>query len=487
MAFLLLRRVLPAALAAYILFIFGLSRVGVLGPDEPRYAAIGREMAWTGDFITPRLWGEPWFEKPALLYWLIAGGFRAGLDDDLAPRLPVALLSLAFLVFFYLRLRGWLDETRAWLAAMILGTSAGWVAISQVGITDIPLAVFFSAAMLCGLELLEAGGSLPGRSVAVGALLGLAVLSKGLVPLALGIPFFVWIVWRRRWLDVLVIAMSALVVAGPWYTLCYLRNGWAFIDEFFVKHHFGRFSSAALQHVQPWWYYVPVLLGLMFPWGPLLVHVSQAGRDVRLRLFFLWFAWGFVFFSLSTNKLPAYLLPLLPALAVVLASSKPSRWVIALCGLTFAILPVVSEVLPPALVMGLSRVSIPHVLPVWIVGFVLAISALAFVLPREPALKIIGVAAVFGVVYLKLAMYPRLDPAASARPLWRALAPHRQQVCVEDIHRAWLYGLNYYAIAPLPACENGNYPIRLVPGEGGRPVVARPVEARKFPSGPQIW
>ena len=87
-----------AALTAIVYFT-GLT-IPLLGPDEPRYAAIGREMARSGDWITPRLWGEAWFEKPALLYWMTATAFRAGLGEDLAPRLPVAILSVVFLVFF---------------------------------------------------------------------------------------------------------------------------------------------------------------------------------------------------------------------------------------------------------------------------------------------------------------------------------------------------------------------------------------------------
>src|SRR5215469_6869815 len=86
---------------AYFLYFFGLTAAGMIGPDEPRYASIGREMAHSGDWITPRLWGEPWFEKPALLYWIEGAAFRLGLNEDLAPRLPVALASVAFLIFFY--------------------------------------------------------------------------------------------------------------------------------------------------------------------------------------------------------------------------------------------------------------------------------------------------------------------------------------------------------------------------------------------------
>ena len=86
---------------AYLLYFYHLSAVGMIPPDEPRYASIGREMARSGDWITPRLWGEVWFEKPALLYWMIGGAFRMGLGPDLAPRLPIALTAVAFLAFFW--------------------------------------------------------------------------------------------------------------------------------------------------------------------------------------------------------------------------------------------------------------------------------------------------------------------------------------------------------------------------------------------------
>lgn len=94
-----LRRYLPLLTVAFgiaCFYLYDLNGVGVLGPDEPRYAAIGRAMAQTGDFVTPKLWGSPWFEKPPLLYWMTAAGTKAGLNAELSARLPVALLSLFF-------------------------------------------------------------------------------------------------------------------------------------------------------------------------------------------------------------------------------------------------------------------------------------------------------------------------------------------------------------------------------------------------------
>ena len=144
------------------LYLTGLTRMGMYSADEPRYADIGRAMAQSGDWITPRLSGQPWFEKPALLYWMTATGFKLGLGTDLAPRLPVALLSVAFLVFFWWRLRQIFDESAATCSAAILATSAGWLAYSHVAVTDLPLAAFFSAAVILsipGLDRFDTPGS----------------------------------------------------------------------------------------------------------------------------------------------------------------------------------------------------------------------------------------------------------------------------------------------------------------------------------------
>ncbi|MGB9606551.1 MAG: ArnT family glycosyltransferase, partial [Bryobacteraceae bacterium] len=169
----------PVALCA-VLYLTALDAAGLLGPDEPRYAWIAREMARTGDWVTPKLWGQPWFEKPPLTYWMMALAFRCGLGDDLAPRLPVALASLLFLASYRHALAREFGPRAATFATLILGTSAGWLAYSRIGVTDIPLAVTFSGAMLAALPWLARGDRrlLP----LAAALLGLAVLAKGLVP-----------------------------------------------------------------------------------------------------------------------------------------------------------------------------------------------------------------------------------------------------------------------------------------------------------------
>ena len=231
----------------YFLFFFALGHVGLLGPDEPRYAAIGREMARSGDWITPRLWGEPWFEKPALLYWLTGLAFRAGLSADLAPRLPVAIIGVAFLIFYYATLRREFGERAAWFATAILGTSAAWLGFSAIAVTDLPMSAAFSGAMLVLVgQVHDLPPDRAGRGPAplwAGAFLGIAVLAKGLVPLVLALPAL-WIARKHLWKSLI----ACVAVALPWYLLCTLRNGNAFLTEFFWKHHFERFTSGALMH-----------------------------------------------------------------------------------------------------------------------------------------------------------------------------------------------------------------------------------------------
>ena len=308
-----------AALALVVLFLAWPGAFGLFGPDEPRYASIARHMAESRDWVSPVLDGKPWLEKPALLYWLGAVGFKLGLGPEAAVRLPLGLLSAGFLVWF-----GWM--VGSWQRAVMLGTCAGWIAYSNIAVTDVPLAVFFAAGMILALEWVETGRG----AWWVGACFGAAILAKGLVPVVLAVPLVWFARWRwRAWWKVVV---AAVVVAGPWYWMVTARHGWAFINEFFIEHHFSRFSSGDLQHVQPFWFYGPILVGLLLPWAPLLWK-----GEWRERTFYVaWLVFGFVFFSASKNKLPGYLLPLLPAAVMVMRVPGP-RYLAGAAGLMVAL------------------------------------------------------------------------------------------------------------------------------------------------------
>ncbi len=452
---------------AYIVYFYGLSATGMIGPDEPRYAFISRAMAQSGDWITPRLWGTPWFEKPALLYWMEAAAFRAGLPDGLAPRVPVAVLAVAFLGFYWWFLSREIGCRAAWTAVLILGTSGLWIGYSQAGVTDIPLTAAYSAAMLLALPWVAKRDCrwLPASS----AMFGLAVLAKGLVPLPLAVPL---VLGRhvRDWLRPRVI-LPFFVVALPWYVLCYLRNGWPFIHELFVVHTFSRVTSSGLMHVQPWWFYFPILLAALLPWTPLLAlgPARDNLRDRRSLFLLLWALCVLVMFSIALNKLPGYILPAMPALAALIAlrleDAGPARWPLAACGLLTVAFPIAAQVLPVALLSGLSRAPRPHFEISWLAGIVAGI--VAWELDRRgrrlAAVAAIAAAAGLGVWELKYRTAPTIDASVSARALWQQAAPHRGQLCTGNVKRDWKYGLAYYAGELLPDCEAEPQPWEVVP------------------------
>ena len=455
-----------------MVYLSSLGRVGFLGPDEPRYASIGREMAHSGDWVTPRLDGSPWFEKSPLLYWMTGVGHKLHLAfsgiDEWAARLPLALASLAFLWFFHRTLAREFSPRLALAATGILATSAGWVAYTFVSVTDLPMSAALGAAMLIGVF---GPSAIPSRArqttvlgIWAGVFLGLAVLAKGFVPMVLIAP--VLLVARRMRVAMLT---SCIVVAAPWYVLCYLRNGPVFWNEFFWKHHVDRFLHPTLDHPQPFWYYVPVLLAGLFPWTLLagLLFRPKTYRDDRIRFLVLWLVFGLVFFSAAQNKLPGYVLPLLPVLAIVLAfaldKTPVAGWWIGACTMLLIATPAIAALLPDALPSGITSAhfSIGRVARGW--PFALAAGAvfwLAWLAKEQPgkrqqAMIVAALASLGAIAYLKFAALPVLDQRYSVRAFWRT---HAQQleaadICVKDVRREWVYGLNYYAGRPLPECS----------------------------------
>ncbi len=487
----MLRRVLLAIPLVWVLYFFALTRSGLISTDEPRYASIAREMARTGDWITPHLWGAPWFEKPPLLYWMEALAFRLGVNDDLAPRLPVGLLSVAFLIFFYWIVRREFGDPAASYATIILGTSAAWLAFSHIGVNDLPLAATFSAAMLVSLEWLEREDrrNLP----LAAALLGVAVLAKGLVPLVLAIP----LAWsgRRRLLDWFRPAPLAAfaLVALPWYILCFLRNGAPFLQENLWRQQFGRFFTAERAHGQPFWFFVPVIIGALFPWILVLVPIAQRQlySDARRRFLLAWALFGFVFFSAARNKLPGYVLPLVPPIAILagvaLADSKRWRWVTISTTALLTLLGPVAAILPAALAAGISRSAPPPFHWTWLLPALISVPIwlLERAGSRGAAIGFAALAITVGAAGIALRSFPEIDRLATARPLWNAVAPIRDRVCVASLHRSLRYGLNYYSVTPLPDCHEQPREVEITqtPGELPRLVsaIALPASAPVIP------
>ena len=248
-------------------FFYGLTGVGLLGPDEPRYASIGREMAAAAIGHSASL-GRAMVRKATAAVLAHRLGLSCGIREKPRVRVPdrAAQRGISIPVLSPVAPRIRRKSSAVCLRRFSRPRQDGW----RILMWRSP--IFRSrqhspALSALFLPWVRSGGR---RGLIIGGLLlGLAVLAKGLVPLVLALPV-VWIA-RRRWADLLMMA-GCVPRRGCALVRPLLDAQWqVFIDEFIIKHHFGRFFSPELQHVQPWWFYVPVLLGLLFPWTPALV------------------------------------------------------------------------------------------------------------------------------------------------------------------------------------------------------------------------
>jgi 4-amino-4-deoxy-L-arabinose transferase-like glycosyltransferase len=375
------------ALTLYVCYFSNLSVIGFVGPDEPRYAWIARAMAETGDWVTPRLYGRPWFEKPPLLYWGGAIFFKLLGEGhpEVAARLPSAISALLeTLVLAWLAWRTYGEEC-ARLLLLLLPTSVGMIGFSHACATDMPFAGMLTVAMVCAAVVLGLARSaddtpiLPRTPwialVLFGFFLGLAVLAKGPAGVILvGGAVFFWAVFTKRWHDALRLLHPAAIAAFcvtalPWYILCAHRNP-DFFRVFIIEHNFKRFLTPEFQHIQPFWYYLPILLVAFLPWIALVAWAIYSESLERFRtkhiqplslLFASYSVFCLLFFSVSKSKLPGYILPSIPAAGLLLSgcvhtfgrvNQKSLRTYMAVGTLFFAIVS--------AICFELGRATAPH-------------------------------------------------------------------------------------------------------------------------------
>jgi 4-amino-4-deoxy-L-arabinose transferase-like glycosyltransferase len=341
--------------AAIVVCLFGqLGALGLTGPDEPRYVWIARAMAQTGDWVTPRLYGQPWFEKPILYYWAAAIGFRLHFSAEWAARLPSALGALAVLAATALLARRLYGRSEDWardpatVATIVFATSVAATGFARAATPDMLFSAAIDIAMVCAAAMfaddgaLRASGASPTGNhasrkplllVSFGVVLGLGVLAKGPAAVILvGGALFVWALATGKWRKVTGLAhpfalAAFFIVALPWYVLCALRNP-DFLRVFILQHNFERYLTPVFQHRQPFWFFGPITLAAMLPWTALLLPAAR--ESLRLwrekswhdspGFFFACFAiFPVLFFSFSQSKLPSYALPAIPALALVCA------------------------------------------------------------------------------------------------------------------------------------------------------------------------
>jgi 4-amino-4-deoxy-L-arabinose transferase-like glycosyltransferase len=333
---------LPLLLLASLTFLVGLGRGAITDADEAFYAEAAREMVESGDVITPFYNYEPRFQKPILYYWLTAATYGAtGGPSEAGARLWAALSGLVLVLVTAACARRWLDDGVALLAGAIVATSFGYFSIGRMALPDLPLTLFITAAIWAGWVAMLERGRHQRRWVLLSAVaLALGFLTKG--PVGVVIPVLVLVpvvLMERRTLnlrlsDLVAGAIAFAVLALPWYAVMWVRHGDPYLEGFFLGDNLERFATARFNDPRPWWFYLPVVLGGLLPWTPLmLVWVHPVWRfltrrkdigTIDLRLV-LWAILPLVFYSLSVGKQPRYVLPILPPLAILLAASILER------------------------------------------------------------------------------------------------------------------------------------------------------------------
>ncbi len=305
----------------------------LLEPDEGRYSEIPREMLERCDFITPTLNYVKYFEKPPLLYWLNSISFAIFGQNEFAARLPCALSGLLTILFTYWLGRELLGRRTGVIAAVIVGSSAGFIAQARINLTDMPLTFCMTLCLGAFILAVEDKGErkrLYYYLFYIGA--ALAVLAKGLIGILFpGTIIFLFLLLRKRWCLLREMRLLSgiplfFLVAAPWFILVSLKNP-EFAQFFFIHEHFERFLTKVHGRYQPLWYFIPVLFGIMLPWScfiPSALRDAWRNRKMPQGEIFAWLAiWAifiFIFFSKSNSKLPPYILPVLPPLALLVAS-----------------------------------------------------------------------------------------------------------------------------------------------------------------------
>jgi 4-amino-4-deoxy-L-arabinose transferase-like glycosyltransferase len=416
----------------------------LLDPDEGRYAEIPREMLASGDWVTPRFDGLKYFEKPPLQYWATAAVYAGFGVSEWSSRLWSVGLAFACLPLVYAWVARFYGRGSALAALLTLAVSPFFAVVGHLNLLDGAFTFWLTAAVLAfTVAQTSPPASAPERRwmLAAWALAALAVLSKGIVVgvLAGGTLVLYTLIERDAspWRRLHPAAGGALFigVAAPWFVAVSLRNP-SFPEFFFVHEHFTRFLTTVHQRVEPWWYFLPLLLLAVLPWLPALLRACrrawpQPGADAvrfrALRFLLLYAGLTLVFFSASGSKLAPYILPLLPVLAAVTGAGNPAPLALARTaawvGAALALLVAGGLLIYSARVNGF----VPQAAWYWALGaLAAALAAAAVAGSRRVGLQPAVLASALGAMLAWQALlceYSLIPPARSARELVSAVRP----------------------------------------------------------------
>src|ERR1051326_3492037 len=463
-------------------FFFGLGAFGLTGADEPRYAQIAREMLARHDWIVPTLNGAPWLEKPALLYWKIMNSYSIFGVSDWAARVPAAFHATALVlgIFFFMRRFRFASELDA---AIITASSAGMIGFGRGASTDMLVSAPFALAMMSWWTWHQTGKKV--WLVIFYGLLGVGALAKGPVAPALAVLVVGAYAVVRRDGKMFVRSVSIpgfllfFAIVLPWFVAIQVKVP-QFFRVFFIEHNLERFGTNLYQHSQPFWYYIPVFLLAALPWTffalPALVEAgrnafkrenlepSEANSDDGLTSFlFLWIVVPIIFFSISRAKLPGYILPAIPAAALLTADyihrlKAVPRLLTALHALLCAMLLVGALMAPFARVKQAPPQSLQ--IGMTVTGAVIAVMVLLMV--RREGVRVLHfvtlVPTILAVAFLLRPAAATIDRTQSARPINQRLAElgvtPAEPVATFNVKRQVAYGLDFYRNQPISHYEH---------------------------------
>ena len=447
------RRWLWLVLAVAVIWFGNIEYRKLIEPDEGRYAEIPREMVSSGDWVTPRLNDLKYFEKPPLQYWTTAAAYTAFGEHQWTSRLWVALTGFAGVLLVWFAGARLFGCEAGRYAALLLGSSLLYALMSHINTLDMGVTFFITLGIV---------GLLLGQQQDIGAsarrnwmwlawaALGLAVLSKGLMGLVLpGAALVIYsliqrdfTLWKR--MHLVTGPLLCLLVCVPWFYLVIQANP-EFFERFFIYEHYTRFTTKVHGRYQPWYYFVPILLLGMMPWTLLMADTllrawkwgaAQVERSFSTERFLLvWAVFVYVFFSVSSSKLPSYLLPMFPPLALLmgkrLAEMSEQRlfWLVApllpLIALGLGLAPFTARLADTPQqeqMYGEYSVWLAAAALVWLVGMVVALTLLRR--RNKPAAMLVLAAGALLAAQLGTSGYNTIAPERSAYLIADAIRPH---------------------------------------------------------------
>ncbi|MEZ5278113.1 MAG: glycosyltransferase family 39 protein [Opitutaceae bacterium] len=325
-----------------VLFGFRLGSYPLANPDEGRYAEVPREMIANHDFTIPRLNGVIYFEKPPLLYWLNAVSLRYLGSSEWFLRMWPALFALGGCLMTYVAGRRLFGRSAGLAGSIVLATSLLYYGLSRILILDMAVSSLMTVTLLAFIVGVHEP---PGRTrrswfLLLYAAAALATLTKGLIGFVLpGAVIFLWLLLAHQWhrlrpFHLLPGTLLFLAIALPWHVLAERANE-DFFQFYIIRSHFQRFTSEVHGHQQPFWFFIPIALAGLFPWvcflWPALKRklVDPGSRVLTRPAYVFMLVWaGFVlfFFSISGSKLPTYILPIFPPLALLIGVFLSGAW-----------------------------------------------------------------------------------------------------------------------------------------------------------------